>query len=248
MHKAGRTTARQWRQRILAMLLACVLFPVLANAADITGDWHGVNEGAPVALTLRADGSGTLDGAPLHWQLMGNLLFVEQQGEVTGYQVQLQGNALQVAGGGLAGVLVLTRGRAPAGVVAAKPPAVSAGSASGGSAAIVGKWCKGGAFSAVSGGGSSSMACIELKADGSYTYEYEGSISAYGAGAYVGTASQDSDAGRWSLSGNTLTATSRSGQVSRYALTRRNNPKNPRDPMICLDGDCYTTAWQRAPW
>lgn len=233
---------------LLVALAAWLSLAVSAHAADLTGDWHGVNEGAPVALTLKADGRGTLDGAPLNWQLMGNLLFVEQQGEVTGYQVQLRGNTLQVAGGGLAGVLVLNRGKAPASAAGRKPAAAPSGGASGGGADIVGKWCKGGAFSAVSGGGSSSMTCIELKADGTWTHDYEGSMSAYGDGAWAGTASQSSDAGRWSLNGNTLTATSQNGQVSRYALTRRNNPKNPRDPMICLDGDCYTTAWQRAPW
>jgi hypothetical protein len=93
-------------------------------------------------------------------------------------------------------------------------------------------------------GGSSRMTCFELKADGTYTYEHESSMSASTGAA----ASQSSDAGRWRVSGNQLTAQSRSGRVTTYTLEKRNHPKNQRDPMICLDGSCYVTYYNRPAW
>src|SRR5258708_23705064 len=93
-------------------------------------------------------------------------------------------------------------------------------------------------------GGGSHMACMELKADGSCAYSAESSRSV-SAGS---TASQSSDAGRWSYDGARLTAHSRSGKVSNYALEKRNHPKNKRDPMICLDGKCYVTFYNKPAW
>lgn len=112
----------------------------------------------------------------------------------------------------------------------------------------MGKWCKGGAFSANAGGGSSSMTCFELRGDGRYTYQHEGSMSANAPGMWGGTSSQSADAGQWSVNANRLTARSQSGQVNTYTVEKRNHPKNHRDPMLCLDGECYTTYYQRAPW
>jgi hypothetical protein len=88
------------------------------------------------------------------------------------------------------------------------------------------------------------MACIELRADGTYTYNAESSRSV-SAGS---TASQSSDAGRWSYKGGQLIAQSRSGQTRTYSLEKRNHPKNKRDPMICLDGACYVTFYNKPAW
>jgi hypothetical protein len=93
-------------------------------------------------------------------------------------------------------------------------------------------------------GGSSRSACFELRADGTYLYQHAGSSS----GAYGSTASQSSGAGRWRVSGNQLTAQSQRGNVNTYTLEKRNHPKNKRDPMICLDGECYVTFHNKPPW
>lgn len=240
------------RPLVLWLCLLCAAAPACANPA-LQGTWSAVVNGQPMVVSFADGGGGAVDGKAMRWQTMGPLLFIEQDGEVGTYQFQLQGKQLNVSGGSLGGVAVFTRGKAAAKGAAA--PGTTQGAARGtgqataaGGAELVGKWCKGGAFSASSGGGSSSMTCFELRGDGSYAYQHEGSISAYSSGMYGGSASQSADAGRWSVSGNRLTARSQSGQVNTYTLEKRNHPKNKRDPMLCLDGDCYTTYWQRAPW
>lgn len=92
------------------------------------------------------------------------------------------------------------------------------------------------------------MECFQLDADGSYAYSYEGSMSASAPGMHGGTASQSSDSGRWRYDGERLTAQSRSGKVASYALEKRNHPRNKRDPMICLDGTCYVTFYNKPAW
>ncbi|MFZ5755859.1 MAG: hypothetical protein ACOY3X_03045 [Pseudomonadota bacterium] len=240
----------------LLLVLAGFMLPVpaaMAGPALVNTTWSGVVDGEPLTVSFGAGNAGTVNGEPMQWQLMGSLLFVEQGGEVVTYQVQQQGEKLNVSGGDFAAPVTLTRGTAAAKAATAKTAAATkapggGAAVSGGGRELVGKWCKGGSFSANAGGGSSSMTCFELKADGSYTYEHEGSMSAYAPGMWGGTSSQASDAGRWSVSGSKLTAKSNNGQVSSYALEKRNHPKNHRDPMICLDGDCYTSYWQKAPW
>ena len=112
---------------------------------------------------------------------------------------------------------------------------------------LVGKWCKMSTFSANGGGGSQSSACFEPRGDGSYVYGSERSMSAYGGGAYGATSGSSGDAGRWSATESSITAQSNSGRSSTYRLELRNHPKN-RDPMVCLDGECYVTYFKKAPW
>ena len=114
---------------------------------------------------------------------------------------------------------------------------------------LVGKWCDMHTMMSSQGqGGSSRMACMELKADGTYAYNAESSRSVNTNTFYGGTNSQSADSGRWSYDGARLTAHSRSGKVSSYALEKRNHPKNKRDPMICLDGTCYVTYYNKPAW
>ena len=96
-------------------------------------------------------------------------------------------------------------------------------------------------------GGSRSSRCLTLSPDGSYEYHGEGSISASTAGADGASSASTSDAGHWSATGRTITARSNSGTVNTYPMVLRNHPQTG-DPMICLDGDCYVTQFQRAPW
>ncbi len=238
------------RTILLSLWLLLASASAFANPA-LHGTWSAVVNGQPMVVNFVAGGAGTVDGQPMNWQTMGALLFIEQDGEVGTYQFQVQKQQLSVSGGIFGDTVVFARGMAAAKsakrVLGGSRGAESA-IAAGGGQELVGKWCRGGAFSANSGGGSSSMTCFELRGDGSYSYQHEGSVSAYSSGMYGGSASQSSDAGRWSVSGNRLTARSQDGQVNTYTLEKRNNPKNPRDPMLCLDGDCYTTYFQRAPW
>ncbi len=233
------------RTFLLSLWLLLASAPALANPA-LHGTWSAVVNGQPMVVSFAAGGGGTVDGQPMRWQTMGPVLFIEQDGDVATYQFQVQKQQLSVSGGIFSGTVTFARGTAAAKSAKGAPGGPAA--ASGGGQELIGKWCKGGAFGASSGGGSSSMTCFELRGDGSYSYQHEGSISAYSSGMYGGSASQSSDAGRWSVSGNRFTARSQGGQVNTYTLEKRNHPKNPRDPMLCLDGDCYTTYFQRAPW
>lgn len=233
--------------RSLFLVLWALSLPVLAAAANVVGTWNGVLDGEALVLDLRADGSGTLDGDPIRYQLAGQVLLVNLQGETIAYAIRLDGDRMDVSGGDLDGSVTFVRGKGAQRGATAGAPAPGAPRGGAPEAAMAGRWCYVASFSAVSGGGSQSSRCFELDAAGRYRYESESSVSAYTPGAWGGTSGSSSDSGRWSVSGATLTATSDSGTVSRYPLEKRNHPKTG-DPMLCLDGDCYVTQVQKAPW
>jgi len=242
--------------RFALAVVLCIAFaaPAFANPA-LHGTWSAAVEGQPLTVTFEPNGTGTLNGKPMQWQTLMKLLFIQQQGSDTvSYSFDAKGDRLSVSGGDLNGVVTLSRGTAAAEAAAksARTPQPSSQpssqASSGNSQDLAGKWCKGSSFTANSGGGSSRMSCIELRPDGSYTYQSQGSMSANASGMWGGTSSQSGDSGRWSVAGNRITAQSRNGQTTSYTLEKRNHPKNRRDPMICLDGDCYTTAYNRPPW
>lgn len=236
-----------FRPLIVAATLA-IAWPLaaLANPA-LNGTWIATIDGQRVTVTFDGRGGGRADGRPIRYEVQGSLLAVEDQGAVSLYQFQLQGGQLLVAGGQLPGVVTFVRGTEGAAAAPSAPDGGRIAAAGGNPDDLVGKWCKMSTFSASGGGGSSSSACFELRADGSYVYGAESSRSAYGGGMYGATSGSSADTGRWSVSGSTITAHSRSGQVSTYQLERRNHPKN-RDPMLCLDGECYVTFFRRDPW
>ena len=233
--------------RTLAALFAMLHCNPLLAAPAVVGTWHAQMEGRAVELQLRENGTGRFDGEALAWQQLGGLLLVEQDGEVVSYAVSVKGEQMTVSGGDFDGPVQFQRGKAPAApAAAAKTPASKP--APGGRADLAGKWCYAASFSNLnSGGGSQSSRCFELRADGTYTYAYEGSVSAYGGGLYGASSSESGDQGRWSATADGLTAQSASNGTRTYRLERRNHPKN-REPMICLDGDCYVTFWKKAPW
>jgi hypothetical protein len=227
--------------RRLLLLVSIASFVLAAHASPaLHGTWSVALDGQPFVVTFDPGGAGKVNGVAMKWQTMGKLLFVQQQGgQVITYSWEVKGDKLSVAGGDLNAPVALSRGTAAATTV---KKSVSAAAPSGGQE-LVGKWCKMSSFSANSGGSSRST-CFELRADGSYTYQHEGSMS----GTTGSMASQSSDAGRWKVSGNQLTAQSRSGQVNTYTLEKRNHPKNKRDPMICLNGECYVTFYNKPAW
>ena len=225
------------RIRLPIAAIALMAAPLLAQANPaLTGSWSGAVDGQPLAVTFDGKGGGRVDGRSIRYQVNGNVLVVEDQGQLAMYQFQVRGNQLLVAGGQLPGTVTLQRGTAAA--TAVTPAPRSAGSP----ADLVGKWCKSSNFNA-NVGGSSSSACFELRADGSYVYGSERSSS----GAWGGTSGSSGDSGRWSATPTSITAQSRSGKVNTYQLQKRNHPKN-RDPMLCLDGECYVTYWRKNPW
>jgi len=235
----------------LALLFAATAF---ANPA-LHGTWSAANvQGRPLKVEFLADKTGKVNDQPMRWDTLGGALFIQQNGQVATYGFKVDGDKLLVSGGDLAQPATLSKGSGAYDAAMKKQKqqtaAATAGGASGGAAAasgngqeLVGKWCDMATMSNYQGG-SSRMACFELKADGTYTYNAESSRSV-SAGS---TASQSSDAGRWSYKGNQLIAQSRSGQTHTYNLEKRNHPKNKRDPMICLNGACYVTFYNKPAW
>lgn len=231
---------------IICAVLLCLATALTAAASTLLGTWRGSLDGEAITLVLRGDGGGSLDGVPIRYQVIGNQLLVEVKGDVLAYTFQQQSEQMTVTGGDLeVPVLFVRGGAAPA--VAQPQTAMTPAPQGAMEAAMAGKWCYVASFSANQGGGSQSSRCFNLGADGRYTYESESSMSAYSPGMWGGTSSSAADSGRWSVSGGRITAQSDSGSTNVYALEKRNHPRN-RDPMLCLDGDCYVTQYQKAPW
>lgn len=240
---------------IFAVALAlCFTASAFANPA-LHGTWSAPNvQGQPLLVEFAAGGTGKANGQPIRWSTLGGALFVQDQNGTASYGFKVEGEKLLVYPQGQSQPITLTKGSAAydAAIKQQKQQqaAAPAGAAKGAAAAssngqeLVGKWCDVGAMSYGGGSSSSRMACIELKADGTYTYNAESSRSV-SAGS---TASQSSDSGRWSYKGSQLIAQSRSGQTNTYNLEKRNHPKNKRDPMICLNGQCYVTFYNKPAW
>lgn len=107
---------------------------------------------------------------------------------------------------------------------------------------LAGKWCYMSNIHALNGG-SISNRCFTLNPNG--TYEYYGESSS--SGQYGSTASQSSDRGTWSATGNTLIADSARYGKRAYRLEKKNHPKT-KDPMLVIEGDAYVTYYKKASW
>jgi len=234
----------------LATLIPALVITCSAYAAEnpaLHGTWSAASvNGRPLVVVFEAGGKGTINGAPMQWGTLAKGLFISQNGQTAMYGFEIKDGNLRVSGGDLQGIATLTPGRAAYDAAAKKqekdsPKTKATGGGNG--QELVGKWCNLAQMSN-SSGGSSRMECFELRPDGTYVYNYEGSMSA----ATGSTASQSSDAGRWSYNGAQLTAQSRSGRTNTYNLEKRNHPKNKRDPMICLNGQCYVTYYNKPAW
>lgn len=225
--------------------IIALLSSAAAYADGITGQWSGEVNGQPLSLQLNADGSGVLDGNAIQYATQNSMLMIQSDNGLMAYSFQLKGNTLTVMGGDLPEVLTLKRGAVGKSAKGSGNQQQATNGLNPG--LLAGKWCLVTSFSANAGGGSYSSSCFVLEANGRYTYGSERSMDAYGGGMWGGTNSQSGDSGRWTATRDSITAVSDSGQTSRYRMELRNHPKN-NDPMICLDGDCYVTQYQKQPW
>lgn len=239
--------------RLTLTIVFCLSsFLAWANPA-LTGQWSGEIQGTTIAMTVDGKGGGNIDGVPMRYQLAGRTIFIERRGQVIAYSYELRSGQLLIGGGDLPGLLVMNKGsagNAGAGAAAgSQAPAQSANRnvAGGVLPELVGKWCQASTFTANAGGGSQRSSCFELRGNGTYVYTSSGSMSAYAPGAWGGTSSSSGDAGRWSATANSITTQSNSGKTNTYPLEKRNHQKT-RDPMLCLDGECYVTYWQKPRW
>lgn len=220
-------------QRLLAVAFALVVtlpaMPVHAQSQpSVVGRWQSPDS----EVVINSDGTLTIDGTPFRYSISGKVFTLIGSDGTLPMPFELIGDRLTVTING-----------AP--VVLQRRSAGSARSGNGGTGnglELVGKWCYLSNVTA-SNGGRMSDECFTIFANGTYQYYAETSSS----GANGSSASQQSDAGTWSLSGSSLVVNSRSQGRSVYALTKRNHPKN-NDPMVCLDGRCFVTYGPKPPW
>lgn len=209
-------------------------------AENLIGQWQGQVEGQRLSLQFNADGTGKLNDEAIQYATQANLLMIQTQNGTTAYQFSWQNKQLIVQGGNLVTPLMLQRSKHIENNKAATGAKANTNF-------LVGKWCLVKSFSANAGGGSSSNQCFVLEANGRYRYDDERSMDAYGGGMWGGKSSHSSDTGQWTATQDSMTAQSDNGSTIRYQMQLKNHPKN-NEPMICLEGDCYVTYYQRASW
>lgn len=198
---------------------------------SLIGRWQGSES----VVTIRDNGTMQIGGETFRYAVAANIITITGSDGSLPIPFELKGDTLHVNVNGQPQTLK-------------RLPDEPAGKAGAGDTRqeLVGKWCYFASVTANAGGGRMTEECFTLNADGTYTYARASSSSAYASGIYGGTASQGSDSGRWTATETTITAQSRSGQTTTYTLEKRNNKNN--DAMLCLDGQCFATAWQRPPW
>lgn len=245
---------QNYLRKNLVILTLMILFnsaSVIAKSpAALSGAWHAQLQGTEIDLVLNEDGSGTLNQGPIEWAVQGKTLIIMNQGTPIIYSFSQKGDTMNVSGGDLAEPLTLSRQKAGTGGLGsvsknnnnAGGKSEPANKRANLNHSLVGKWCYMSNVYA-SNGGRASNRCFTLNENG--TYEYYGETS--NSNAYGSSASQESDAGTWSATENSIIANSNTMGTRTFSLERRNHPKN-RDPMLILDGDAYVTFFQKAPW
>lgn len=204
----------------------------VAEAGDITGAWQGQNG----SVQLNPDGSAMVAGVMYRYSRSGNQLTlagpdgtfvatVNVAGETMTWLINGKTLAFQKATGTWA------LGGAKSGAILPE---------------LIGKWCR---MSTLynSTGVSGRSACFSLLADGSYLYAAESGATGQVNGGAYGTAAENSDVGTWTATADSITAVSKKTGTRTFRLEKRNHPKTG-DPMLVLDGEEFTTAFQKAPW
>lgn len=196
----------------------------------IVGRWQS----SEATVQINDDGTLNLNGATYRYAVKGsNITLANNEGALT-FPFKLSGDTLQVLVDERLVIYKRISGSGSEenlGNVSARHPRE-----------LFGKWCYMSNVNS-SGGGRMSNSCFTLHENGTYEYYSETSSS----GPIASSASQESDSGTWSVSGNTLTAQSRARGTLTFSLEKRNHPKTG-DPMILLDGDAFVTYGQRSPW
>jgi hypothetical protein len=215
---------------VVGAVLAIAVNALAQGAASgLVGRWQSPDS----EVVIKADGTLTIDGTAFRYTVAGKIFTLIGSDGALPMPFELSGDRLTVLMNGEA--VVLQRGGANA-------AAAGAGSGTSDGRELAGKWCYLSNVTA-SNGGRMSDECFTIYANGTYQYYAETSSS----GPNGGSASQQSDSGTWSLSGQSLSVNSRSQGRSVYSLTKRNHPKN-NDPMLCLDGRCFVTYGPKPPW
>lgn len=99
---------------VLLVLALAFCAPARADPA-LHGTWSAVVEGQPLVVVFEAGKQGKVNGTPMQWQTLGQMLFVQTPGsQPVAYSFELKGGKLSVAGGDLAGVVTLSKGTAAA--------------------------------------------------------------------------------------------------------------------------------------
>ncbi|HLL73747.1 MAG TPA: hypothetical protein VK421_00505 [Pyrinomonadaceae bacterium] len=197
------------QSRLRAALAACSLAVVALCASTVmarqspalAGSWEGSYSGQQLALVLKADGTGTLNGQPFNYAVRGRNLVAEAGGEVYVYSFSLEGERLTISGGVFAGASVtFTRkgaaggGDGPGGGGGGSVPSGSGGGRVGGArgGGLVGRW-------------RSSEATVQIRDDG--TLVLNGDVLRYRVRGNTMTISGDEGSADipFRLAGDTLT-------------------------------------------
>jgi len=202
----------------------------------LIGTW----ESDEATVEIRKNGTLTINGGKYRYKIKDKVLTVSNDEGSLDIPYQVSGNRLTVVFEGRR--IVYTRVSEKTSEEDETEGQSKRGEAAGGvSPELVGKWCY---MSNLTGSNSRmSNRCFTLYEDGTYEYYAETSSS----GAVASSASQESDSGRWSVSGNTIIAHSNTNGRMTFPFEKRNHPKTG-DPMIVLDGDAYVTAYRKNPW
>jgi hypothetical protein len=209
-----------------------------STAEALVGKW----ESDEATIDIRKNGVITINGERYSYKVTGKTIVVSSDEGSMDFPFQLSGDRLTVSVEGRIVVYKRVSGKAAEDAGEEEGNSQSSRESAGGIAPeLVGKWCY---MSNLTGSNSRmSNRCFTLYEDGTYEYYAETSSS----GAVASSASQESDAGRWSVSGNTIIAHSNANGKMVLPFEKRNHPKTG-DPMIVLDGDAYVTAYRKDPW
>ena len=206
----------------------------------LVGKW----ESDEATVEIRPDGTLTINGEKYRYKIKNQTIIISGDEGSMDFPFQLSGRRLTVtAEGGRRVVYTRVSSETDEESAGERNPPQSNNSGGGSNPPeLFGKWCY---MSNLTGSNSRmSNRCFTLYEDGTYEYYAETSSS----GSAGSSASQESDSGRWSVSGGeTITAHSNTNGKMTFSLEKRNHPKTG-DPMLVLDGDAYVTAYKKQPW
>lgn len=207
-----------------------------ATDKKILGLWSGNGE----MIEFKADGNCVYLGNTFPYKIsQGHVILTSTQGNAT-FEYAVNGSVLTLSANGQKVNYSKVLG---SGISSGQ----SVGNSPKGSGSVptelVGQWCYMNMTS-----NSQTSRCINLNADGTYTYSYNSSRSVNTETLSGGTSSQDGDRGTWYVQGDRIYYNSQTSGQGSYRLEKRNHPKNVNDPMIVLDGEPFVTTTARAPW